>query len=164
MKKNLLIAALAFCGLTANAQLIQNGNFESGDYKPWATWENKPNEMVGPDKAHSGKHAVEVRIGLWQNFNISYEENVEYTITAYTKYIWGEEPFMRLEYYDAKKNTLVEMKRAEIVKDNSKYLPTVIKFKPKKKGYVYRITAVPGIGKGGVFLMDDVTIEKKYTK
>ena len=88
MKKEIL--AMMACGMmmtSAYAQEIKNGDFESGDLTSWNVWEKKDNKIVDAKKAHSGNYAVEVKVGMWQAVNISYETGAEYQISAYTKYI-----------------------------------------------------------------------------
>jgi hypothetical protein len=82
MKKEIL--AMMACGMmmtSAYAQEFKNGDFETGDLTGWQVWENKTNDIVDVKKAHSGNHAVEVRVGMWQQFNITYEAGTEYEIT-----------------------------------------------------------------------------------
>lgn len=161
MKKEIL--AMMACGMmmtSVYAQEIKNGDFESGDLTGWQIWENKTNDIVDAKKAHSGKHAVEVRVGMWQQFNITYEEGAEYEITGYTKYIWGEQPFFRMEYYNPDSGKLEEIATSNVKKDRKNYQETKVKFKLKENGYVYRFTMVPGLGNGGAVLFDDVKIEK----
>ena len=89
MKKEIL--AMMACGMmmtSAYAQEIKNGDFESGDLTSWNVWEKKDNKIVDAKKAHSGNYAVEVKVGMWQAVNISYETGAEYQISAYTKYSW----------------------------------------------------------------------------
>ena len=69
MKKEIL--AMMACGMmmtSAYAQEFKNGDFETGDLTGWQVWENKTNDIVDVKKAHSGNHAVEVRVGMWQQF------------------------------------------------------------------------------------------------
>lgn len=161
MKKEIL--AMMACGMmmtSAYAQEFKNGDFETGDLTGWQVWENKTNDIVDVKKAHSGNHAVEVRVGMWQQFNITYEAGVEYEITGYTKYIWGEQPFFRMEYYNPDSGKLEEIAISNVKKDRKNYQETKVKFKLKENGYVYRFTMVPGLGNGGAVLFDDVKIEK----
>lgn len=159
MKKEIL--AMMACGMmmtSAYSQEIKNGDFESGDLTSWNVWEKKDNKIVDAKKAHSGNYAVEVKNGMWQSINISYQPDAEYQISAYTKYSWGDKPNFRVEYYnpDSKKMEVVAV--ADVVKDRKKYNLTTVKFKLKENGYGYRFTAVPGAGNGGCFLLDDVKI------
>ena len=97
---------------------------------------------------------------MWQQFNITYEAGAEYEITGYTKYIWGEQPFFRMEYYNPDSGQLEEIAISNVKKDRKNYQETKVKFKLKENGYVYRFTMVPGLGNGGAVLFDDVKIEK----
>ena len=153
MKKEIL--AMMACGMmmtSAYAQEFKNGDFETGDLTGWQVWENKTNDIVDVKKAHSGNHAVEVRVGMWQQFNITYEAGAEYEITGYTKYIWGEQPFFRMEYYNPDSGQLEEIAISNVKKDRKNYQETKVKFKLKENGYVYRFTMVPGLGNGGAVL------------
>ena len=160
-KINLLLLVAFLSGISMQAQTFKNGDFETGNLSNWECWQKKENKIVTGDKVHGGNYAVEVKNGMFQNFNVKSDPNAEYTITAYTSYIWGEAPLLRLEYYNPATKKLEEITRVNLKKEKNKYLPTVLKFKTPEKGWVYRLTAVPGIGKGGVFLLDDITIEKK---
>lgn len=161
MKKEIL--AMMACGMmmtSAYAQEIKNGDFESGDLTSWNVWEKKDNKIVDAKKAHSGNYAVEVKVGMWQAVNISYETGAEYQISAYTKYSWGDKPNFRIEYYNPDSKKLEEIATAEVKKGRKNYNLTTVKFKLQENGFVYRFTAVPGSGNGGCFLLDDVKIEK----
>lgn len=128
MKKEIL--AMMACGMmmtSAYAQEIKNGDFESGDLTSWNVWEKKDNKIVDAKKAHSGNYAVEVKVGMWQAVNISYETGAEYQISAYTKYSWGDKPNFRIEYYNPDSKKLEEIATAEVKKDRKNYNLTTVK-------------------------------------
>ena len=146
MKKEIL--AMMACGMmmtSAYAQEFKNGDFETGDLTSWNVWEKKDNKIVDAKKAHSGNYAVEVKVGMWQAVNISYETGAEYQISAYTKYSWGDKPNFRIEYYNPDSKKLEEIATAEVKKDRKNYNLTTVKFKLQENGFVYRFTAVPGL-------------------
>lgn len=162
MKKIILpLITVLLSGIAVNAQEFKNAGFEKGTTEGWNTWQKKEVKVIKDKKnVHSGTYAAQVNNGLWQGFNIKYTEGAKYKITAYTKYSWGEGPCLRVEYYNPESKKMENIKEVDIVKDRKAYKATVIEFEAKKNGYSYRFTAVPGKGKGGLFFIDDIKIEK----